>query len=324
LGFYKHLIAYDIESRFIPTDQTSLTANSDELFGTLYKHKANLLCATLYTAKGDKFEKAEDYTFFGDDCIKDFIKKCYMPFKDTVYVAHNASGYDHLLISQEMRSLLSEHPSILRVGTRIFSMEGSRNRRWIDSYKFLSMPLKNFSATFGLETQKGHFPHHFNREENYTYVGPLPAKKWYGYGMMSRTKKAEFDAWYEAQPTDYEFVFMTELENYCKTDVILLGEAMLTFRTICIETWNVDPFIRAVTIASLAMEIFRRRYLPKEMGLQIVPAHFPSSSKKTSRVCRQYMDFLNHTRQPGEDPILHAGNTGAECKVGFSLNTFAT
>jgi hypothetical protein len=44
----------------------------------------------------------------------------------------------------------------------------------LDSLCFLPMALSAMPKAFGLEGAKGYFPHHFNREENWNYKGPLP------------------------------------------------------------------------------------------------------------------------------------------------------
>ncbi|KAL0150350.1 hypothetical protein M9458_054352 [Cirrhinus mrigala] len=71
-------------------------------------------------------------------------------------------------------------------------------QRYIDSYSFLPMALAKTSAALNLTTtEKGYFPHLFNRLENQNFVGPYPSKHYYGYNNMSDSARAKFDQWYD-------------------------------------------------------------------------------------------------------------------------------
>jgi hypothetical protein len=83
------------------------------------------------------------------------------------------------------------------------------------------MALEKFSSTFNIkEVKKGFFPHKFNIESNYNYVGPYPEKSFYGSELFNAKKKQEFDAWYETVENK-EFNIQTELQAYCWSDVEL-------------------------------------------------------------------------------------------------------
>lgn len=59
------------------------------------------------------------------------------------------------------------------------------------------MALSKMPSALNLTmTEKGYFPHHFNRLENEKYVGPYPDKKFYGYENMSDKDLAKFNVWY--------------------------------------------------------------------------------------------------------------------------------
>ncbi len=45
--------------------------------------------------------------------------------------------------------------------------------------------------------RKGYFPHFFNKAIHSDYIGPMPAKKHYGYDQMSIKDRAVFLVWYE-------------------------------------------------------------------------------------------------------------------------------
>ena len=57
----------------------------------------------------------------------------------------------------------------------------TRNAKLIDSCCFIAMPLSRFSDTFNIPHTKGTFLTclMFNVSDNYNYVGPLPALRYY-------------------------------------------------------------------------------------------------------------------------------------------------
>lgn len=64
-------------------------------------------------------------------------------------------------------------------GDKIILMS-SGNIRFLDSINYFSLPLSELLKAFGLEKlKKGYFPHLFNKEQNYKYVGILPNIKYY-------------------------------------------------------------------------------------------------------------------------------------------------
>jgi hypothetical protein len=90
-----------------------------------------------------------------------------------------------------------------------------RNIEIKDSSLFILTRLEAFPKMFGLtELKKGFFPYDFNQPHNYAYIGPYPAREYYGPDFMSPSKRQEFNIWYE-QNKDKEFNFMQEFENYC-------------------------------------------------------------------------------------------------------------
>lgn len=71
----------------------------------------------------------------------------------------------------------------------------------VDSFSFLSMPLRNMSETFGIDTLKGDFPHHFNNgaAECWTYKGPIPQLEDFGINTMPQKRLKEVTKWYLEQ-----------------------------------------------------------------------------------------------------------------------------
>ena len=80
------------------------------------------------------------------------------------------------------------------------------------------MPLQDFPSTFGIsELAKGYFPVEFT-DENQTYMGKYPDKKYYGYQMLTKKARDDFDVWY-GTTSDKAFNFEDEMYTYCKSDV---------------------------------------------------------------------------------------------------------
>ena len=107
-------------------------------------------------------EKLE-HVFFGYDCVADV---CAPVFEDEArvreqewFIAHFGSGFDFLPILQWLYKQQRFLPKILLRGNKVISMRVG-NRRFIDSYLFIPIPLANFTKTFGpKELRRGFFPH---------------------------------------------------------------------------------------------------------------------------------------------------------------------
>jgi hypothetical protein len=136
-------------------------------------------------------------------------------------------------------------------------------RRFIDSLNFVTSKLAAFPKTFGLtELKKGYFPHYFNTQENQSYIGMIPDKKYYGPNQMSSGDRSKFLEWHQARVEDnYVFDFTKELREYCRSDVDILRRSMMKFRKDFIEIANIDP-LQYITIASVCMAVYRTKFMP--------------------------------------------------------------
>ena len=113
--------------------------------------------------------------------------------------------------------------------------------------------------------------HIFNKEENkHVKLVHLPPMSDYIPGGMMAKKHNEFIKWYNA---NYNTPFSLEeaLPDYCNNDTDILMKAVLKMRRLPIKITNgYDVLITACTIAGIAIQIFRRLFLIKEL-LPIVP-----------------------------------------------------
>ena len=141
--------------------------------------------------------------------------------------------------------------SPLTVGAKILYFE-SGDLIFKDSLNFFAMPLEKFPATFNLtELHKGWFPHAFNKECNFSYVGPFPPKDDYDPDSMDNKKREKFLTWYNQQVSSNAiFNFQEELLKYCESDVALLKEGCLKFVKEFEEIAGFNPFTQSITIAA--------------------------------------------------------------------------
>ena len=113
-------------------------------------------------------EKLE-HVFFGYDRVADF---CASVVEDEARVreqewiiAHFGSGFDFLLIFQWLYKQQRFVPKILLRRNKVISMREG-NKRFVNPYLFIPIPLSNFTKTFGLkELRKGFFPHYLTSPE---------------------------------------------------------------------------------------------------------------------------------------------------------------
>ena len=300
------------------------------MHGSVFKHIPNLCVATRVCE--DCHKNTEDvckncgvreHIFRGDDTIDKFCEWLFGTEEDhkgSIAVAHNARSYDAQFI-QEYCHRHGIVPDVILNGAKILSLS-VMDVKVIDSLSFLAMPLSSFPSTFGLqELKKGFFPHLFNTSNNQNYKGPLPNKKYYDPDGMSESKRVEFEAWYTQHQND-QFDFANEILLYCRSDVQILMEGCMAFRTLFMDiTKGIDPF-QNITIASACNTVFRTRFLkPNTIGL--IPTQGYRSRDRHSIIALKWLEWLN--QQDGAR-ITHARN-GGEHRIGnyrvdgFDFNT---
>ena len=147
--------------------------------------------------------------------------------------------------------------------------------RLVDSINFLTMPLAKFTATFGLETKKGYYPHLFNTQANLEYVGEIPEEKYFIPDSMTEKGYQDFKKWYTEKQAEMErdgsvWDNKKELVEYCHADVQLLRKGCLRFRELTMQhAYGHDPF-QENTQSSSALKIFQT-YLMKPNQFAALP-----------------------------------------------------
>lgn len=267
------------------------------------KHVVNLAMAQMICKKclDFKYEQRCDmckkkHVFYN---IEDYCEWAFnQPY--TIQIAHNLKGYDGVFILNTIlkKILPTERlPDVILCGTKILTIM-FKKIKIIDSYCFLAMPLSDFSKTFGItELKKGFFPHKFNNLENQNYIGTYPAEEFYQPEFFKAGKKQEFHKWYNNIKNEV-FDFKKEFYEYCWSDVRLLAEGCMIFRKCCMNSTKlnendlgVDPFQKALTIASFCNYVYRRNFmLPKTIA--IIPENGYNPKQKTSKKAILWLKYI--------------------------------
>jgi hypothetical protein len=188
---------------------------------------------------------------------------------NTTFIAHNGAKYDFHFVKKYMldRAILSNdivggnsytYSAITRKEFRF------KGLRFIDSYKFIMVPLRKFPKTFDLQdVGKTYFPYRFFTTERQFYVGPLPDRTWF------ESSDEAFEEWYQSQPEVVDLYRMAM--DYCIEDVRLLKAGCQAFRKTMKEATTMDPFSK-VTIAGFCHQVYRQFYMPPK---SIAVLHHP-------------------------------------------------
>ena len=212
-------------------------------------------------------EEKEVALFQGKDTVKDFCKWLFtLQHKGCIVVAHNFQGYDGYFITDYLVQNAIKYEIIYRGAKSLTLKVPDWDIRFIDSLNFIPMALAKFPKTFGQdELCKGYFPHAFNKDENQNYVGPIPCKNDYGVNFMKPEERDAFIAWHDEQvASNYRYDFREEIIKYCRSDVDILRNCCLLYREMFRDETDIDPFNKALTIASYCQEVYRTNFLKKD------------------------------------------------------------
>ena len=297
-----------------------------ESFQVNGKHIANLVVAELVCIKCLDNNNITKCLFCESKCFWDNNSFCDWVFslKDTICLAHNFRSFDGILLLENIyqnMTILDRMPKLLLNGSKILSLE-YKKVKFIDSLSFLPMALEKFSKTFDLkELKKGFFCHGMNSLKNKNYFGKWPDREFYNPDFMTPQKKVEFEKFYLKNKDRNDFDFKKEIYDYCFSDVQLLKEGCLAFRSIIKKiTLNekfkegIDPFTCSITIASLTHFIFRNIMLEKNT-IGIINDNGYNSQQKHSK---QSIVWLEYIAKRDNIEIQHARNKG-EMKIGDYL-----
>ena len=265
-------------------------------------------------------EEKEVALFQGKDTVKNFCEWLFTPeHKGCIVVAHNFQGYDGYFINEFLIDNAIHYEIIYR-GAKSLSMNVPLfNIKFIDSINFIPMSLAKFPKTFGQdELCKGYFPHMFNKDENQNYVGPIPCQNDYGVNFMKPGEREAFMAWHDEQvANNYRYDFRQEIIKYCRSDVDILRKCCLLYREMFRKETDIDPFNKALTIASYCQEVYRTNFLKKD-----TIAIFNNDRQlkiKQSIVAAKWISYISEK----EDLCIQHVRNGGEKRFGdYSLDGY--
>ena len=265
-------------------------------------------------------EEREVALFQGKDTVKNFCEWLFTPeHKGCIVVAHNFQGYDGYFIN-EFLIANAIHYEIIYRGAKSLSMNVPLfNIKFIDSINFIPMSSAKFPKTFGQdELCKGYFPHMFNKDQNQNYVGPIPCQNDYGVNFMKPGEREAFMAWHDEQvANNYRYDFREEIIKYCRSDVDILRKCCLLYREMFRKETGIDPFNKALTIASYCQEVYRTNFLKKDTIA--VFNHDRQLKIKQSNVAVKWLSYISEK----EDLyIQHVRNGGEKRFNNYSLDGY--
>ena len=257
-------------------------------------------------------EVGEVGLFKGKDTVKQFCEWLLtIEHKDCIVVAHNFQGYDAYFIIKYLNQNAIKYEYILRGAKVLLMTIPMFNIKFIDSLNFIPMSLAKFPKTFGQdELCKGYFPHLFNKEENWNYVGPIPCQNDYNVNFMKPEERKAFIAWHKEQvENNYLFDFQKEIVKYCRSDVDIMRKCCLLYREMLRDETGLDPFGKSLTIASYCHEVYRTKFL-KEDTIAIF-LHDRQLKTKQSNMAVKWLSYvmekedihIQHVRNGGEKSV---------------------
>uniref|UniRef100_A0AC35EU71 DNA-directed DNA polymerase n=1 Tax=Panagrolaimus sp. PS1159 TaxID=55785 RepID=A0AC35EU71_9BILA len=261
-----------------------------------------------------RYRSFNGYT--GDSPVDKFLKYAFSLAQDRhkpgkmIILAHNLSKYDgHLLLEKLYEK--SNAVNVVAQGFKLYTIDvkiGENIISFKDSLNFFASPLKALPKMFGFqeEASKKYFPHAFNLPENmYTKLYSLPPAHTYWPDLMKPEDRADFFKWYDASKST-PFCLTTDMEDYCKMDVICLMKSCVKFREIMLEINDIDPFVNSSTIASYAYSVFRANVLKDKMLVNVPDGGYRKQEKQSEEAIK----FLRLYEMEHNVHIEDASNKG--------------
>ena len=267
------------------------------------------------------YDEEREVAFFqGEDTVKEFCQWLLTPeHKGCIVVAHNFQGYDSYFIINFLNENAIHYEIIYRGAKSLSITIPMFNIKFIDSLNFIPMSLAKFPKTFGQdELCKGYFPHLFNKDENQNYVGPIPCQNDYGVNFMKPAERKAFIAWHQEQvENNYVFDFRKEIIKYCRSDVDIMAKCCLLYRELFRKETGIDPFDKALTIASYCHQVYRTNFLKKDtIGIFSHDRQLKTNQSNTA------VKWLSYISEKEDIHIQHVRNGGQKRFGKYSLDGY--
>ena len=128
----------------------------------------------------------------------------------------------------------------------------------IFSYLFLPLPLRELPKAFSLSYEKTFFPYGRLTPELYNLVTEWPRKEEFELAGLSHEDMTAFHLWYDKAEQDYHGQFDSSviLEDYCKSDTLVLLSACVKYRDLMGQICeNVNVFSASSTLSSFLNKV---------------------------------------------------------------------
>ena len=256
------LWCYDMESQFSVTHshrklivdfktidgEYSTTTDVAVYEYSVENHEANfIVCINNITG--------EQKEFTGQHCLSRFLSfATSYNGGNNIFLAHNASGYDARILLSALKEKFPGKSSVKPImrGGKILQITiekvCTRSTKTIfrDSLLHMKGSLKALAKGFCKSgMRKGVYPYKFNTKENWNYVGPIPAKKYFDISMTAKSAQdwRDLDVWYASRLRDKpEWNHAEETRLYCIDDVKILVEMTNAYNDINIKAYGVSPW----------------------------------------------------------------------------------
>lgn len=206
----------------------------------------------------------------GEEALSEFVQFA-LSCKNTTFIAHNGSGYDFILVAEEIKLQTGQDVRKIRAGSKIMRMD-FKSIKFIDSCRHIATRLSNFPKTFGLNAtiRKGHFPYRFNTMENIGYKGAIPCKDDFLTTRMSKQDFAEFNDWY-AEVKDTPYDLEKECRLYTENDVLILKLGLEAYVKASVAATGLNS-LESTTVAGAVQKEILTRYIKEETPLAVLSA----------------------------------------------------
>ena len=305
----KWLLSFDIES-FV--DSTTGLHVPDLLISQVacdscYDHneKAKLAVCSECGDCQQVFQGLDCIKRFGDYLYKRLAKDAEKKKSRIIAFAHNFGGYDGHFI---MKDILEREykPELVMTGSRILKMDVG-NIRFLDTLSLFQQPLSSLPKSFGFQSKvvKGHFPHLFNKPENFEKTfDHIPDLHYFApEDCRSEEEKQKLVEWHSRH--EGAWCFWREMIKYCEADVRVLMAAFMSFRKDFKEITKLDPISRNFTLASIGLEFYRTSYLQANtLGITPVAGY---AKRINSMIATSWLSWIQARRPVDISPEHRLG-----------------
>ena len=250
MKFNSQKIFFDFETCF----RTIKKVDDEGCEKTIVKHIPYLVCARYYHNKRKEWMTK---TYYGEDCGEKLLKSLN---DTTMLIAHNC-GYDFRFIVKYIfgLNLIEKGTGLMCASCKAINKKGKSVSISIrDSYKMITMPLRDFGKVFSLTQGKEVMPYDIYTERNAN-------RKFVKYEKVMKSQhlqteeaikifRENCDKWNCANVSEEgeEWVNIIQYSyEYCKIDCEVLQKGYSTFGKWIKDAFNIDIY-DVITVSSLA------------------------------------------------------------------------